>query len=196
MGNPGRIKRRKSPALLPENESVTAKYLLPCPCGQQIVVQPRQAGETISCSCGALLQVPTLLDMTRLEQAAPEPVAPSPPPEAWGLRHRLLLLGVFLVAAAVVGVVWLYLERPVSRFDTIDPENIRQTAQKLAPSQAWNIWEGMKQGLDRRTDQGYEAAVLRFRLWQGVVAVLALLGIALVVAGMLGAKGEGSRIRN
>lgn len=167
---------------------MTAKYLFPCPCGQQIVVQPRQAGETIACSCGTLLQIPTLLDMTGLEPVAPESAAPPTPSTAWGLRHRLLLLGIFLVVAAVVGIVWLYVERPVSRFDTIDPEHIRQTAQKLPPSQTWSIWETMKQGLDRRTDLTYEAAVLRFRVWQGVVAALALLGIALVVAGTIGTK--------
>lgn len=175
---------------------MAAKYLLPCPCGQQIVVQPRQAGETITCSCGASLQVPTLLDMTGLDLAPPESAAPTPPSVAWGLRHRLLFLGMFLVVAAVVGVVWLYVERPRSRFDTIDPEHIRATAQKLPPSQAWGIWESMKQGLDRRTDQVYEAAVLRFRVWQCVVGVLALLGIALVLAGTIGAKSEKQRIKN
>lgn len=102
---------------------------------------------------------------------------------------------MFLAVTAVVGVVWLYVARPISRFDTIDPEQIRQTAQKLPPSQAWGIWESMKQGLDRRTDEAYEAAVLRFRVWQGVVAALALLGIALVVAGMIGTKGDEGRLR-
>lgn len=174
---------------------MSAKYLLPCVCGQQIVVEPRQAGENITCSCGATVQAPTLMDMKRLEPA-PVEVAPKTPAAAWGLRHRLLFLGYFLVAAAIVGVVWLYVERPRSRFDTIDPEHIRETAQKLVPSQAWSIWESMKQGLDRRTDQAYEAAVQRFRIWQGVVAVLALVGVALVITGMMGAKADRRRIKS
>lgn len=134
--------------------------------------------------------------MTGLEQAPLESAAPAAPSTAWGLRHRLLFLGAFLVLAAVVGVIWLYVERPRSRFDAVDPEQIRANAQKLPPSQAWGIWESMKQGLDRRTDQVYEAAVLRFRVWQGVVAVLAILGVALVLAGTIGAKGDRRRIKN
>lgn len=168
---------------------MTVKYLLPCSCGRQIVIEPRQAGETISCSCGASLQTPTLLNMTTLELAPPESVRE--PSSNWGLKHRVRLLGTVLVVSAIFGGVWLFLKRPISPFDTIDPERIRQTAQKFSPLQTWDIWETMKQGLDRRTDQQYAAALLRFRLRQGVVIAVALLGVGLIAAGMVRSKHKG-----
>ena len=52
----------------------------------------------------------------------------------------------------------------------------------------------MKQGLDRRTDQKYAAAVERFRVWQVAVAIIALAGVALIAVGGVGASGGGRRI--
>jgi hypothetical protein len=141
------------------------------------------------CTCGALVQAPTLLHMTFLEPVAAEaqPIVQSSG-AAWGLRTRMRLLGVVLVLAALIGGVWLFVERPTSRFDMVDPEQLRETAKSLPPLRTWQIWEQMKQGLDRRIDQQYAAAVQRFRLWQLTVAVAAVLGIGLVVAGTMGMK--------
>jgi hypothetical protein len=163
------------------------QYLLPCPCGRQIVVEPRQAGQTIPCACGNVVLAPTLLDMTMLERA---PVSPSleRPTSTWDLRHRLLLLGIVLLLVAVVGGIWLFMARPVSRFAAIDPEQVRQNAKNLTPSETWGTWEMMQQGLDRRIDQDYAAAVLRYRVWQVVVGVVALAGAALTIAGAIRGK--------
>lgn len=169
---------------------MSAKYLLPCPCGGQTVVEPRQAGQTITCSCGASLPVPTLLGMTALEPAPVEPVAESPH-STWGVKHRLRLVGTVLLLAALVGGIWLYIERPVSRYNMIDPERIQQMAAKLSPLEAWNVWEIMKQGLDRHTDKKYAAAVSRFRLGQTVVGAAALVGIGLIVLSAIGTSGKG-----
>ena len=174
---------------------MTAKYLLPCPCGQQIVIEPRQAGETVPCSCGASLLIPTWLAMTDLEPATSEP-APALSQSTWGLKHRLRLLGAVFVLIGLVGGIWLYLEwRTLAQRRLVDPEQLRQTAQKLLPSQTWDIWQTMKQGLDRRTDQQYAAAVSEFHVKQGFVAALALLGIFLIVAGTIGVKDQGSATR-
>jgi hypothetical protein len=166
------------------------KYVLPCPCGVQTNVEPRQAGQIILCSCGAPLQVPTLLDMTALEPASVD-LAPESAPEVWGSGDRLRLIGAMLVLAALIGGLWLYFARPISRFNLIDPEQIRQNAQKLPASQTWALWQQMKQGLDRRTDEQYAEAVLRFRLWQAVIAGATLVGVALIAAGAAMAKRGG-----
>ena len=174
---------------------MTLKYLLPCPCGLETVVEPRQAGGTILCSCGSSLQVPTMLEMTALELAPPESASPQPPTAAWGMLHRLVLLGttVSLVAIAV-GIV-LYVERPVSRFGRVDPEEIRRSAQSMSPSLAWEIWETMKQGLDRRTDREYEHDLWLFQVWEGIAAGATLIGVALIAAGVLAARRRGPRSR-
>ena len=74
------------------------------------------------------------------------------------MKNRLRLLGAVLLLTAIGGAAWLYFVRPVSRFDVIDPEQLRQTAKSLSPLQTWIYWEKMKEGLDRRTDQTYAAA--------------------------------------
>lgn len=143
----------------------------------------------ISCFCGASVLAPTLLDMTTLEPAPVVTVSESPP-LTWGVAHRLRLAGIVLLLIAVVGGIGLYVERPRSRSDMIDPEQIRQTAEKLPPLRTWQIWETMQQGLDRRTDRKYLDDVDKFHFELGVVAVLALLGVGLIAAGAIGARGE------
>jgi hypothetical protein len=168
---------------------VTAKYLLPCACGRQSIVEPRQAGQTIVCPCGASLDVPTMRDITALEPAPDVVVGDAPAQAVWGRNQRLLFQGIVIVLAAILGGVWLYIERPRSRFETIDAEQIKQTAKGLSPVRTWEIWETMKQGLDRRTDEQYAEAMLRFRAWQVVVGIAALLGVTLIVVGAMGARG-------
>jgi hypothetical protein len=174
---------------------VTAKYLLPCPCGRQLVVEPRQAGQTIACACGQLLPVPTLLDMTALEPA-PLASASPPPRSTWGLKQRFRLLGIVVLLAAVFLGVLVCLGRPVSRFDTIDPDQLLRIAKTLPPSRSWDVWETMKQGLDRRVDQNYLDAMDQFHLKLGAIAGLALLGVGLIAAGAVRARSERSRIGN
>lgn len=157
------------------------KYLLPCSCGQRIVIERRQAGQTVVCSCGASLQVPTLLRIADLEPAPPE-TAVAASRTSWGLQQQLRLLGIVVLTAAVLGSGWLYFHQPRSRFDTVDPDHIRQVAKNLPPARTWEIWETMKQGLDRRIDQQYAAAVLRFHAWQTAAGAALLAGIALVAA--------------
>src|SRR5678815_2344165 len=43
-------------------------YLLPCACGQQISVSAAQAGESLRCSCGAMVEVPTMRGLRELER--------------------------------------------------------------------------------------------------------------------------------
>jgi len=169
---------------------VSARYQLPCSCGRQIVVEPRQAGEAMVCSCGASLQVPTLLEMRSLEPV-PALAEPRPSDSGWGGRHRLLLLGGVFVSVAMVAGVWLSLNPPLSSVGTVSPETIQQTAQTLTPAQTWAIWKRMEQGLDRRVDREYAAAMVFFRIWQGVTVAVALIGVVLVVMGILSLRGSG-----
>ncbi len=168
---------------------MTAQYLLPCSCGQQVVVEPRQAGETITCSCGAVLQIPTLLDMRSLDPAEPSPATSSA--KTWSIRDQLRLLGIVFLLAAIGGGVWLYLKKPVSKFDAVSPEQIREGYKKFTPSTTWDGWNYMQRGLDRRIDQDYAAAMAQFQIWQGVVAVITLAGIAMLAAGTIGRKKNG-----
>jgi len=170
---------------------VSEKYLLPCPCGQQIVVEPRQAGETIRCSCGAALMAPNLLDMRALDAVPSEPSKPSAA-SGWGTKRALQFAGTMLVVAALVLEMVIYLNRPVSAYDVFDAETLRKTYHDLPLSQTWQTWQHVKQGLDRRTDQQYAAQWLVCYIEQFGVGMLALAGVAMAVAGTIGARKQGA----
>jgi hypothetical protein len=171
---------------------VSAKYLLPCPCGRQMVIERCQAGESIPCSCGAQLEIPTLLGMADLEPAPADPIA-RPAKSEWGLKQAIGLLGIMVallgIAAGVTGFYW---GQPKSQFHAVDLEQIRLSAQKLTPSQTWDYWESMQQGLDRRIDEKYAEAVRRYYLRQGFLGILTLIGIAIAIATAIGSKGRES----
>ena len=162
---------------------MSAKYLLPCRCGQQIPVEPRQAGQKVVCSCGATMQVPRLLEIMALEPA-PDESKTRPTAASWGWRQRTKLLGVILLSIAVVAAGLLLMNRPVSRFDVVSPEEVLRNAHQMTPTETWNYWQWAKQGLDRRIDQEHAAAVVRFRIWLAASAVAALTGGGLIVLGM------------
>ncbi len=76
---------------------MATKYLLPCECGKSVPVDVGQSGLTISCDCGASLQVPTLQGLKRLPLAEIDAPAPKP---SWGRRQGRTLLGALI---AVIG---------------------------------------------------------------------------------------------
>ncbi len=169
------------------------KYLLPCSCGRETVVEPRQAGETVLCACGLPLQIPTLLEMTSLETAGQEAVG-EPAPAAWQTRDRVVLLGTLLTAAAVVAGIWLDFKRPHSNFE-IDPYEVWRSAQRMSPSMAWTEWQRMKKtGIDLRTDTKYSRDLLANHVGLGVAVVIGLVGVALIAGGKLVGRTPATRV--
>lgn len=100
----------------------------------------------------------------------------------------MLLLGIICLVAATAAGVLLVIYRPVSQADQTDPEMIQRYVQSFTPWQSWEAWESRKNGLDPRVNQKYLAAVTHFRVGLGVVAILAVAGIALLAAGLTGGK--------
>jgi len=116
--------------VLTERTKVSSKFLLPCLCGQQVPIEPRQAGETIACRCGASLQAPTMREICALEPAPAEPSLPRAT-ATWGWRHGLRLLGAVTVLLAVGWGIWLYLNPPypdLTSSTRIDPAERQQNA--------------------------------------------------------------------
>jgi heme A synthase len=129
------------------------------------------------------MQVPTMREMAALEPAPDESQATSSG-AVWEWRHRMLLLGAVLTAAALGAGVWFFLKRPIAPIDTVDADKIQQTAKDLSPVQTWHFWNLMKQGLDRRIDQQYADRMTIYYLKQTFIGILALAGIALIGAGV------------
>jgi hypothetical protein len=172
---------------------VSVKYLLPCRCGQQVVVEPREAGETTVCSCGQSLSIPTFLEMSALERA-PEETMPTTG-SAWGWTQRIVLLGAMLLLTAIAVGVLAYKTRPIAPIDVFDPEAVQRGIKDWPPGYTWWAWENMKQmGLIQRSNPKYESAVVLFRVEEATAVVLTLAGIALVALGMKKkGVGEGER---
>ncbi len=178
---------------------MSAQYLLPCRCGHSIVVEPRRAGEMTVCpACGASQQVPTMREMADLEPA-PRGAQRSPAGAAWQWQQQALLLGAVLVIAAIVLGIVFFVKRPIPDIDNVDPDRIRQSAQKFTPLVTWHYWTLMKQGLDRRIDQRYTDRLAIYRIQLAFAGVVGLTGAGLIVAGAaMGRKergGDGGRGR-
>jgi len=171
------------------------KYLLPCDCGEDVPVEPRQAGETIACRCGRSLQVPTMLEMAALEPA--ESSADSEPSAAtWGLGEGLLLAGIVVCLCTLALAVFIVLKRP--RFVT--PEVIRQKTEALTPMDSIRLWRSfLRQGLRRRTPQQQHARediVRRYHLLLGATTTLGLAGVALLSAGQFVRRKRGRPVED
>jgi len=146
-------------------------------------VEPRQAGETAVCPCGASLPIPTMLEILALE---PAPVEPTAARElAWGWRQAVILLGFLASGFAVVAFVALVLLfRPIAAADVMDPVRVLEVTKSFQPAQTWVYWSQAKQGLDRRSDQQYAAAMLQYRIWQAIAGVVFIAGVASVAGGI------------
>ena len=90
---------------------MTARYLLPCACGQKVVVEPRQAGGQVRCTCGRSLEVPTMLKMAKLQRAEPWPETQRPT-SRWGWHQSIILLGIAILLGTIVASVHLARSRP------------------------------------------------------------------------------------
>jgi hypothetical protein len=115
------------------------RYLFPCRCGQKHPVETRQAGQTIRCSCGVRLEVPTLRKILLLEKEVthPQPQRPS----RGGLKYRLMMLGlvVLLLSIGLGAFIWTQWPSPPTR--TYDAVSIHQETMSLTPLQSLQAWE-------------------------------------------------------
>ncbi len=90
---------------------MTAKYLLPCQCGQQLPVDVSQAGLTISCTCGTKVAVPTLRGLRALPQVAADDDN-RPKAAAWGPREGMALIGVLIALIGLGMAGWFFFTPP------------------------------------------------------------------------------------
>ena len=112
-------------------------YLVPCPkCGTQLPVELGMSGETLRCTCGSPVEVPTLRvlrDMPRTDDVDEGP--------GWTWRHGVLVLGAMLAAFGIS--MGLYLVR--SQHDK-QPEYMWNEWQKNASAaDDWKMWHFFQQ---------------------------------------------------
>jgi hypothetical protein len=164
---------------------VAIHYLLPCRCGRKKPVVQRQAGQTIVCDCGVSLEIPTLLELTALEQCAAEPAEPirSRAKHGWGIRQRFALAGFTSVLLSAGLAIYLALNPPIRPL--VHPELTHQKIEALTAVQARLTWRQLRaEGIspNMRQDAAFATARSRYQLWIVADAVLGVLGVALCVA--------------
>jgi hypothetical protein len=160
----------RSDAVVPRS-AVRAKYLLPCTCGREIPVEATHAGQQIRCQCGVELEVPTLLNLTRLKPAEPPAAAPRRRRSAWGLRQRVMLVGLAIMAVGALAAGWELLQRP-AWFEV----------SSCRPRDAVVYWSSLKQGVDRRMPWEflYAERINENNRWLAVAGVVIGLGLLTV----------------
>ena len=162
----------------------STKYLLPCECGEMIPVEPPQAGETVVCRCGKTLQVPGMLEMTKLV-AVVAADSKRPASSAWGVRHGLVLAGIGLTGAAVTMLTVLLFRMPDAPEPPATPEEIRAEVEGLPPLMAWHEFHRLKAaGLDpapHTETREYTEKMTRHSMWLAAAGIGILAGIALIV---------------
>jgi hypothetical protein len=166
---------------------VTTRYLLPCSCGRQVSIEPRQAGGVVQCECGASLAVPTMLEMAALEQSDPEP-APPRPGMHWGVRQSVVLLGGVIFLSGL-GLGTYLLLTPPKNPGSPSAEEIRREVQAYSPARSLEVWRMVRaSGLhpfEPTEHKDYRQAVFTRRLWIGVASLIALAGLGLMLTPLL-----------
>lgn len=173
------------------------KYLLPCECGHKNVVDRAQAGRSITCQCGASLDVPALRHLSHLEPAAAEPAPPSR--SAWGPWHAVATLGLFIIAVGGGSAAYAYFfpPQPPPFPEAAELERIRpQDVARMSPIEAFRLWDTVKTGInpiDRQRMEQYDNEVeAYFKVlheqvrWFWACLVAAGIGIAVTIGGLVG----------
>jgi hypothetical protein len=176
-------------------------YLLPCPCGRNVTVEPRQAGGEVPCPCGRRLDVPRMREMRLLEcvENLPE-TAIEQRPAAWGAAQRLKLIGVVVLGIALVAVVAIHRTRPMSPDEAMARYLDESRVRDFTPLQTLDYWKWLRRGLPSQTraqEQLYAQAMILYRAWLTLAGLLGGAGAVLLGAGMWKGhrQGTGKRLQ-
>jgi hypothetical protein len=163
------------------------KYLLPCQCGQNVEVDAGQAGLTVSCACGAALEVPTMRGLAALavvETAQPSETSAGSD-AAWGPGQALQFLGAIATICGVLALGLVLRTRPQW---IVHSEQISVAVDRLTTAQLWERWQDLRKGLGTADDpvrQRFETDWATFRRRRTMAAIPLVAGIVLLAAGYL-----------
>lgn len=168
-------------------------FLLPCSCGQKILIRRSQAGSFAQCTyCSAKLDVPTLAGLAKLEWIDDEPGDPRQMPAA---RRWNPIRGVIAAVCLLVAIVGLTRSGLYAAFRLANPTNFTveemldaydEAGKLMTPAETWDSWCYIQErGLTKKNPP--PAFVLKRNLEQrdpwmigwGVAGATGLLGLAL-----------------
>ena len=124
---------------------MSTQYLLPCTCGRSITVSPRQAGQEVTCECGAAVDVPTMRQLRQLELAEATKSADQP---RWSTTQGILFAGGTLLAMVAAGLAMYCLVIVQFFLDTTTPQVnyalLKQSIDQLTPEESLLLWERLR----------------------------------------------------
>ncbi|HEY1601064.1 MAG TPA: hypothetical protein VGG64_15785 [Pirellulales bacterium] len=158
------------------------EYLLPCACGETIVVDRSQAGLTARCRCGADIAIPTLRGLEQLQRYTP---TDEKTPSVWGPRQATFFLGGLIAGLALVAMVGLWLTRPVFPQDKVasimaNEEKSVANIEQLSLLETFELWEREKNGGD--TSPSPERIALFAKFQQEVITYVPRMTLAMAAA--------------
>lgn len=159
-------------------------FVVPCGCSHKVVVGASQAGQTVACQqCGNTLQVPTLLELRRLEQ-----VEIGQSRQLVGGRavwRVLLLIGLLMSLVGSVFSLYLLQSWPEPPRDLFSLAKLEKDTMALSPLESLKAWKDLLAGVDASRKAIIERAVYNRRVlrqgqgfWAGLV--MAAAGLAIV----------------
>lgn len=169
------------------------KYLLSCSCGRQTKVDSTQAGLTLTCRCGAKLDVPTLRDLEqlpRLEEPSRQRAARE---STWGPRQALTLVGLLVSGFSLLWGAYLYATTPLEpvrpKF-AINHRMLQQQMDRMTLNQTFALWTQLAKGLNPKPHgaiQAYKARMKSYhefvhqrRDWIAADVVLGVVGLVVI----------------
>ncbi len=170
------------------------KYLLSCSCGREIPVEVSQAGETVTCACGAAVEVPSMREIRALPPDDSEPPDPVVKRRSW---HPVqgILFGFGALLMVVCGGFALLVHVARSNINRDEPAQLREQlashVAELEKADIEQIYEGWKinKALPLRKERPFSFVVLREWYsalgWEMMLYLGgALIGAVLVVASL------------
>lgn len=121
------------------------KYLLPCACGNQIPIEPTDAGLTVACTCGAKVKVPStrsIFALPRLSGEAADHASRSS--TGWGLRNQLLTAGLVCLLLGGIWTGYLVYTKPVNPVEEMAEIDIQRMPVNLLVA----VWGSFQDGFE------------------------------------------------
>ncbi len=164
-----------------------ATYLLPCSCGREIPIEPRQAGGTVRCECGQTCTVPTMRAVQSLRPASASSTTPTGTKPAWGNPQRFLVAGLVVCLLAVIAAAILYRQFPTKFAGFPSPEEVRQHIKGLSPVATIQYFNARIQpGIEIPEPPEYQSKRNMVYVGMAISAGVAAIGLFLAGIGIAG----------
>ncbi len=166
---------------------MAAQYLLPCDCGATTPVETNQAGNTVICSCGKQLEVPSL---RAIRELAPHGVDDAARGYEWNPAAGLIFVGGMFLAFIGAGVaLFMHINSVQAVSFELPPED--EVAAWVAeidsapPEELFNMWNSSRHmGLgDHRASPFVQARMISARFATYRNTGLIIMASGLVFAG-------------